>query len=121
MAEAIFGLVGVVVGAVVTGAVEWSQSKRARAIPRRAAVRLVVDELDQAVNVLELAQEHEQVAGRAGLLRKAIDHGLVRDDAWIAHRSTLAETLTKPQWDALSVGYVAYLCWSSPAIRPMNR
>jgi hypothetical protein len=57
VAEAIFGLVGVIVGAVVTGGVEFVAERRREAALLRKAARLVEAELDEAATIFEGALE----------------------------------------------------------------
>ena len=107
MGEAIFGLIGVIVGAVVTGAVEWWHARQARRMARRVAARLVMDELENVGASLLAVRRRKRKSDIADSMRDLIDRGMISDSAWKAHRGTLAETLHILQWKALSDAFTA--------------
>src|SRR4051794_31757018 len=102
MAQAIFGLIGVIVGAVVTGLVEWWQARRTSANLRRAAARLVQDELVTAVGVITVALRDAQRA--AATIREAVtQEAYISTAMWREYRPVLAEALTLGAWNEISL------------------
>src|SRR6478735_7267443 len=106
MTEAIFGLVGVVIGALVTGTIEWIQTRRTSAIAIRAARRLVAEELLICVSCLDVAAGAGAPDVVAASMRDSTARGLIRADAWAAHKSILAEGLDDDAWVAVSNAYL---------------
>ncbi|MGE3796089.1 MAG: hypothetical protein AB7I38_19500 [Dehalococcoidia bacterium] len=89
MTEAIFGLVGVVVGGLITGGLQWWDRWDQRRIRRRAALRLVLNELRANLNAIRFAHEH----GRWWR------DGRVSLDALRTHRAELAAVLSDEEWE----------------------
>ena len=81
MTAAIFGLIGVVVGAVVTGVVEWMLDRRRAANERRAALRLLLGDLHVAVALIRPVLE---------TTRWGIEETLIPTEGWSEHHGTLA-------------------------------
>ena len=108
MAEAIFGLMGVVVGAGITGALEWLQLRRTRAYSRRAAIRLVGAELLTARATLEAVADADSDEQARHDLQDAVTGGFAAVAAWEQHRNVLAEELADDQWDDVVRAYVAF-------------
>jgi hypothetical protein len=89
VAEAIFGLVGVVVGALVTGGVEFLAERRRESSLRRKAARLVEAELDQAARALETALD----AGRSWNPPSV--------PSWAEYAPVLADSLDTDDWQVV--------------------
>jgi hypothetical protein len=107
MTEAIFGLIGVVVGALVTGTVEWIQAERSRRIATRAARRLVAQELLACTAAIDMAASKDDTLEVAEDMRDSFTRGLVSNDAWAAHNGILAERLGDDVWESLTDAYVS--------------
>ena len=105
MAEGIFGLVGVMVGAIVTGAVEWWHARQARATARRAALRLVSDELEGTSVALRHAAQLESDDAVAEEVRDAVAREIVTTVTWREHRGELAQALGDSDWRKVSSAY----------------
>jgi hypothetical protein len=89
VAEAIFGLVGVIVGAVVTGGVEFVAERRREAALLRKAARLVEAELDEAATIFEGALEDGKLW--SGSNRPEVP-------SWREYAPVLAEGLDTDDW-----------------------
>ena len=105
MAQAIFGLIGVVIGAAVTGAVEWWRTRRESEIKGRAAARLVREELAGLTIALEVAADLESDARVAESVRSEIERGIYDALAWQEQRALLAELLTDDAWRLVTHAY----------------
>lgn len=97
MTEAIFGLVGVLVGSAITWGIEVWRARRTDADEARVAARLVADELQsidnyRTVDLPELRRQRELA---------------LQQDAWIKHRVVLARELTDEHWRAVRGAYDA--------------
>jgi hypothetical protein len=107
MVVALIGVIGVLVGALASGAVAWWQARQASAAKRLAAARLVEAELRVAAGRLEWL--------RASLLPDALGNVTPADrrealllfangpapTAWPEHRYLLAKTLDAGDWYAV--------------------
>jgi hypothetical protein len=94
MAEAIFGLLGVVVGAVLTAGTEWSRDRSAKRARRQRAARLLYAELQWRRVVLEDAS----VDGAEPVDLDASDLLYV----WREHRADLA-SLPWADWKQVQI------------------
>jgi hypothetical protein len=97
MTAAIFGLVGVVVGAVINAAMTGLLQKRTEASDRRTAARLVRSEL---VRYRSLAQE--------AALRPADQLPQLQEAApviWQSYRAVLARALREDEWSTVARAY----------------
>ncbi len=110
MEQAIFGLVGVIIGGVITGLGPYFLATRADRRRARAAARLLEAELRAITSYLGLAADerrHEPRADRDALYLAAITSSLPSVRLWEAHRATLSEVLSAKEWHALSLAYEA--------------
>jgi hypothetical protein len=105
MAQAIFGLIGVLVGGLLTGASQWWQTHQARQLKKRAAARLVLEELADTYAVVRAALGNSDETTAASALREDLDSGLLTDSAWKEHRPLLAEELPDDDWRVLADAY----------------
>jgi hypothetical protein len=95
--EAIIGLVGVIVGAVVTAGLDWLRQSRREAAEAIVARRLVGLELTLALNMLRIA--HADGRWWPDAIR-------LRTDAWEAHKSILAASMPEQEWSMLATAFV---------------
>jgi hypothetical protein len=111
MTEAIFGLVGVVVGGVLTGVVQaWQQRRTARA-EMRAGARLISAEL--SVLQERLRRYGDGQTGRPEL----------PDVVWPAHRAVMARELDRDDWVMVARAYALLELWEGdrPAAAALAR
>jgi hypothetical protein len=97
VAQAIFGLIGVVVGSLITWGVEVWRARRQDHDEGRVAARIVAAELQAIANV-RTADEPQ--------FRRERELALAQD-AWITHRAALARELTDEGWRAVRMAYDA--------------
>ena len=98
MTAAIFGLLGVVVGGLVTGGVDYVMARRREKAELRQSTRLVADELHSLWLVVDLILERgqsppERLPGEDAEL-------LFSTGSWDAHKAVLARALRQEQWIA---------------------
>ena len=103
MTAAIFGLLGVVVGALVTGGVDYFMARRREKGELRQSSRLVADELHSLWLVVDLILERgqllpERLPGEDAEL-------LFATSSWHAHKAVLARALPQKEWSALATIY----------------
>jgi hypothetical protein len=97
MAQAIFGLIGVVIGSAITWGIELWRARRRDTDEARVAARLVIDEL-RSIDNARTVNEPE--------FRKQRELAL-RQDAWLSHRAVLARELSNNRWQAVRKAYDA--------------
>lgn len=106
MTEAIIGLVGVVVGAGIAGAVSFGLERRRDDQRVRAAARLLEQELEPFKYGLYALRASVGPPDETAFLKHA---GQLRDltlDLWTTHRETLAGTLEVDEWYSVMYGYL---------------
>jgi hypothetical protein len=113
MGAAIVGLVGVLVGAIVSGGATYLMARRAERRKARAAAWLVKDELERVET--ELRRWHKMLVepirrDMVGLVipeRIAVNQLLTLPEpaVWDEHKPMLAETLETKHWYALAAAY----------------
>ncbi len=94
LVPAIFGLVGVAVGAILTGAVEWIREARRDRRRARAAARLLRSDLFLVSRILRNAISDRALPG-------FID---VTPRSWLEQRDLLASELKDDEWIIVSGG-----------------
>jgi hypothetical protein len=97
MTEAIFGLLGVVIGSAITWGIELWRARRTDADQARVAARLVADELRSISNARTVDEPQ---------FRRERELAL-QQDAWVTHRVTLARELTDDDWRRVREAYDA--------------
>jgi hypothetical protein len=102
MEEAIFGLVGVLVGAFVTSGWDYLMVRRREARATRLATRLVADELQMLVSDFEVLAEHGKTSKETSAEARA---SLFPTEMWGAHREVLAASLPDEVWGTLASVY----------------
>jgi hypothetical protein len=96
MTEAIFGLIGVVIGGLLNGGVSFLVRKRQEKDEARVASRLVQVEIEWNQRNVEGALE----AGTWDRIRTS-----VTTDEWEQHRTVLAAVLKDLEWSSLNAYY----------------
>jgi hypothetical protein len=107
MSAAIYALVGVVIGGVITWGIELWRARRGEGDERRVAARLVADELGSIFVVWEGMEEVEP------RFREWRERAL-RQEAWFAHRAVLARELDDKSWLAVRSAYDALSMQEDP-------
>jgi hypothetical protein len=97
VSEAIWGLVGVLVGGGMTWVIEIWRARRSDTDAARVAARLVAAELETIDNV--------RTVGAPAFLEQK-DRAM-KQDAWVAHRTTLARELSDDGWRDVRRAYDA--------------
>jgi hypothetical protein len=98
MTEAIFGLIGVIIGGLLNGGVTYLTAKKQRQTEALIGARLIHSEI-----------ESNQLATQLSLEAKTWDHfrfGIKIDD-WLTHREALAGVLNDVDWSALDDYYAS--------------
>jgi len=95
MAEAIFGLLGVLVGSAITWGMELWRARRGDSDEARVAARLVIDELQSIDNVRTAGESEFQKQRELAL----------QQDAWHKHGTVLARELSYDGWRAVRATY----------------
>jgi type II secretory pathway pseudopilin PulG len=121
MVAALIGLVSVIVGALLAGAVAYLNARRADARRQQASARLLEAELRSAARRLQWLRESLKPgalldvtpAERREALRVFAD-GLSQQ-LWHEHRKALAEVLSSEDWYALVAAYDALDVLTNPA------
>jgi hypothetical protein len=98
MPEAAYAIIGVVVGALSTGAVQYLLERRRNRVEARAAARLVYDELFDAGDKAKQTLREIEERGRTVFPLADIEP---RDEMWVEHRGRLAAVLSGAEWSQL--------------------
>jgi hypothetical protein len=100
---AIFGLVGVIVGGLLTGALQAFQEWRSQTTLSRAAARLLSAELSVQQEILEQRAADESAEPVSGEMPAISD--------WPEHRAVMAKTLDDEAWRAVAAAYARLVMW----------
>jgi hypothetical protein len=92
---AIFGLIGVIIGALITGGVSYALQVRLERRELRAVARLMLQELGSA-DLIRFALDRDD--------RQLLDDEPIEDE-WKRHHLLLARHLPDDDWDAVALGY----------------
>ena len=98
MTAAIFGLIGVTLGALITGGTTYGMRRREERADMRAAARLVHSELGRAEGTLDVALGGERP-------EVVIPPGGFPSDEWQRYRDRFARLLTGAEWAVLEDCY----------------
>lgn len=101
MTQLAAGLIGVILGAVVSEALRVWRDSRTMKRSARGRLRLLRNEM--AMTMAYLGQEDIT----ADHVRAGIARGIIRDDQWNAGQAVLSETLTQEQWVEVSAAYLS--------------
>ena len=96
MTAAIFGLIGVVIGSLITGGTNYVLQVRAERREIRAAARLTLQELSNTAFALRFALDRND-----RLVLESAAHA----EQWNRHGLLLARHLSDQEWDAVALGY----------------
>jgi hypothetical protein len=94
---AILPLVGVVLGALLSGGVQYALRRRDERAEVRAVTRILLNDLEGAVASLD--------AVLSDRLWNVLDTVDVRDDDWNKHDLLLARHLSDDDWDAVATAF----------------
>ena len=97
MTAAIFGLLGVIVGALTTGYVQYRLQRRAEARAARTASRLMRVETSELLGFVIRSLSEERWAGNPS--EELATH------AWKEHRDVFAAAADRHRWDAVSLAF----------------
>jgi hypothetical protein len=95
MLAAVFGLVGVVIGGLLNGAVNWRLERARERLAARASARLLSDSLARLDKSLPLMKRASSVQ----IVHPDVGASL---DDWAQHRERLAPVLSIAQWTAVA-------------------
>jgi hypothetical protein len=101
VSEAVFGLVGVIIGALASGGVAYALERRKEKASVRQARRLIGDELAYAVVALSALIEHRSVPPKA--LEGPFP--FLSTDAWGHYKEVLGRSASDREWDELTAVY----------------
>jgi hypothetical protein len=93
---AIFGLIGVIIGALITGGVSYALQVRLERRELRAVARLMLQELSGSADLIRFALDRDD--------RQLLDDEPIEDE-WKRHHLLLARHLPDDDWDAVALGY----------------
>jgi hypothetical protein len=106
MGQAVIGLVGVVVGALLSGGATYLMAKRAEANKARAAARLLEAELRPIAQGLDVLYRALERSGTKHVrVGQVVRHLPDSSRLWNEHKSLLAEVLDDADWYALASAY----------------
>jgi hypothetical protein len=106
MGQALIGLAGVVVGALLSGGATYLMAKRGEASKARAAARLLEAELRPTAEGLDvLGRALEQSGAKHVAVGHVVRHLPESSRLWNEHKSLLAEVLDVADWYALASAY----------------
>jgi hypothetical protein len=100
VAEAIFGLIGVLVGALVTSGWELVMDRRHERKAQKRALRLVTYEIQLLVIHLETVVDHGTAPSNTS---PGFRERFMPTEMWEAHRETLADAVSDEVWLSLPV------------------
>jgi hypothetical protein len=105
--QAIFGLVGVVVGAVISGGVAFFMERRRDRQKARASARLLEEELEPFVGALYQLRASLLKENEAAFQVFIGQWNSFTLDLWTSRREALATTLAIEEWYSVMYAYVA--------------
>lgn len=103
MSELLAGLIGVVAGGLVTGAVQVFQTWQGRRLQRRVAARLIAGDLTRSLRVTELILEYDRWPNTALTFDTEIADWRAQREAFAAAVSTYDWHMVASVYDHLAV------------------
>jgi hypothetical protein len=98
MSQAIFGLIGVVLGAVAAGVGDYLLGKRQERVATKRAGRLLLLELQEAIDFIESSlRELRWIADPARVLS---------NEVWVEQRAAFAQVDSAKTWEAVSGAFL---------------
>jgi hypothetical protein len=94
---AVFGLVGVVIGGLISGRATYLMARRQERAALRQAKRLVADELFDIALQLSILREDGATPPESSPMR----HNPLPSTSWEMNKATLAQGLSDKDWDDL--------------------
>lgn len=113
MTAPLIGLLGAIAGALLTGTINWWQTRRTTDVRRRAATRFVETELRLNAGRLQWLGETLMPDALGDVSPAERRDALVlfgevpAPTAWVNHQQLLAETLNSEQWYSIAQAYEA--------------
>jgi hypothetical protein len=98
MTAAIFGLIGVIIGGLLNGAVTYLAHRQQQKAASKIAARVVLSEIKGNERAIRITLRFENWANAKLALTV---------DQWLAHRETLAGSLRDQEWVAVETYYGA--------------
>jgi hypothetical protein len=122
VSEAIFGLIGVVVGALATGGVEYWMAWRRERAELKQAKRLVAEELESLKGQLSTILRENRTPDA---LPPDVQERFLPTSTWLEYRAILARRLDDAVWYGLphfysGVSYLRLDLLRDPAARPLD-
>jgi hypothetical protein len=103
MTEAVFGLLGVIIGGLLTAMVQVVQERRAERVLGRAAARLLSAELSVQQELLMRWAADDSAVAVGAELPPVVD--------WPVQRAVMARSLDEPKWRAVAAAYAKLVIW----------
>ncbi len=98
MSQAVFGFLGVFVGAVVTGLADYLLQKRRERVALRTARRMLL---------LELREARDFIEGSIDAMHwRAEPARVLSNEQWAEHRAVLAAAANEGEWDAVAEAFI---------------
>jgi hypothetical protein len=96
MSAGVYALIGVIVGALITGGITYALQVRAERRELRAVARLMLQELDGGAHLIRFAVDRHD---------RALLEDAPNEREWKRHHLLLARHLPDDQWDAVALAY----------------
>jgi hypothetical protein len=109
--EAIFGLIGVLIGGLIAAATTFAFERRAGQLRASASARLLEDDLETTRSHLDAVSRKQHSDPKVDAFRKNLHWARLRRqlpaalEGWERHRPVLAETLDRKDWDTVAASY----------------
>jgi hypothetical protein len=125
--SALIGLIGVAIGALLSGLATFLLARRAEKQQARAAARLLEAELRQIIGRLDLLTSNPIVDGRPprhlpklGLVALCDILSAPKPQLWDEHKAILAAVLSIDDWYAVATAYESIDALRGAAVEPEN-
>lgn len=106
---ALFGLLGVIVGGIITTGSSYLLQRRSERIDRERESRNLGIEIKRAARLIDAELVRAQAAARIAIRTKhwAIPDATLKTEAWQKYSSIIAPVLSYPDWSRLIVAVLA--------------